>query len=133
MDWSSVTGKPAVIAAGADASAARAAIGAGTSNLTDAPSDGKTYGRKNAAWAEVGVGGGDGYVTGDVVVTTRTLSTPDYVLPNTVYLQSSYAALFAEIGLIGGDWKSSKTKLANPATLPTGTAYGCSWDSSAIS
>lgn len=32
-DWSAVTGKPAVIAAGADAAAARAAIGAGTSNL----------------------------------------------------------------------------------------------------
>lgn len=31
--WASVTGKPAVIAAGADASAARTAIGAGTSNL----------------------------------------------------------------------------------------------------
>lgn len=31
--WSGVTGKPAVIAAGADAATARAAIGAGTSNL----------------------------------------------------------------------------------------------------
>ncbi|QPL14653.1 hypothetical protein SEA_SCHWARTZ33_8 [Gordonia phage Schwartz33] len=32
--WSEVTGKPAVIAAGADAAAARTAIGAGTSSLT---------------------------------------------------------------------------------------------------
>lgn len=32
--WNEVTGKPAVIAAGADQAAARAAIGAGTSNLT---------------------------------------------------------------------------------------------------
>lgn len=32
--WGDVTGKPAVIAAGADQSAARTAIGAGTSNLT---------------------------------------------------------------------------------------------------
>lgn len=31
--WGDVTGKPAVIAAGADAAAARTAIGAGTSNL----------------------------------------------------------------------------------------------------
>lgn len=31
--WAQVTGKPAVIAAGADAAAARTAIGAGTSNL----------------------------------------------------------------------------------------------------
>lgn len=56
VDWASVTGKPAVIAAGADAAAARTAIGAGTSNLADAPSDGKTYGRKNAAWSEVASG-----------------------------------------------------------------------------
>ena len=31
--WADITGKPAVIAAGADAAAARAAIGAGTSSL----------------------------------------------------------------------------------------------------
>ena len=77
VDWSSVTGKPAVIAAGTDAAAARSAIGAGKSNLTlgttagtalagdtvvipEAPSDGKTYGRKNAAWTEVVAGGGVG-------------------------------------------------------------------------
>lgn len=76
VDWASVTGKPAVIAAGADAAAARTAIGAGTSSLTlgtsagtalagntvvlpEAPSDGKTYGRKNTEWVEAagGVGG----------------------------------------------------------------------------
>jgi len=34
VDWSDVTGKPAVIAAGADQAAARQAIGAGTSNVT---------------------------------------------------------------------------------------------------
>ncbi|MDO3680427.1 hypothetical protein [Paenibacillus ehimensis] len=33
MSWSDVTGKPAVIAAGADQATARAAIGAGTSSL----------------------------------------------------------------------------------------------------
>lgn len=32
--WADVTGKPAVIAAGADAAAARTAIGAGTSSVT---------------------------------------------------------------------------------------------------
>lgn len=36
--WSTLSGKPAVIAAGADAAAARSAIGAGTSNLTLAQS-----------------------------------------------------------------------------------------------
>ncbi len=34
VDWADVTGKPAVIAAGADAAAARLAIGAGTGNGT---------------------------------------------------------------------------------------------------
>lgn len=68
--WADITSKPAVIAAGATAADARTAIGAGTSNLVigttagtamagdavlfpEAPSDGKTYGRKDAAWAEV--------------------------------------------------------------------------------
>lgn len=145
-DWSSVTGKPAVIAAGADAAAARSAIGAGTSNLTlgttagtalagnttllpEAPSDGKTYGRKNAAWAEVVSGGGSGYATGDVLVTARTLSTPDYVLPDTVYLQSSYPDLFAIVGTLG-DGRATKTKLPNPSTLPAADALDCSWDAS---
>ena len=32
--WNNISGKPAVVAAGADAEAARAAIGAGTSSLT---------------------------------------------------------------------------------------------------
>ncbi len=47
-----ITGKPAVIAEGATQAEARTAIGAGTSNLADAPSDGKTYGRKDATWVE---------------------------------------------------------------------------------
>ena len=47
-----IIGKPAVIAAGATQAEARTAIGAGTSDLAEAPSDGKTYGRKNAAWVE---------------------------------------------------------------------------------
>lgn len=36
--WANISGKPAVVAAGADAAAARTAIGAGTSNLTLAQS-----------------------------------------------------------------------------------------------
>ena len=75
-DWNSLPSKPPVIAEGATQAEARAAIGAGTSSLTlgtsagtalagdtvvlpEAPSDGKTYGRKDAAWVEAsgGVGG----------------------------------------------------------------------------
>ncbi len=73
--WADITGKPAVIAAGANAATARAAIGAGTSNLVvgagagdamagntailpDAPSNGTAYVRKNAAWVAETAGGG---------------------------------------------------------------------------
>lgn len=66
--------------------------------LGDAPSDGKTYGRKDAAWAEVVAGGV--LEPGDVLFTARTLTTPDYLAPDTVYLQSSYADAYAELGLI---------------------------------
>lgn len=38
-------------------------IESGGGGITDAPSDGKTYGRKNAAWAEVTSGGGGGAAT----------------------------------------------------------------------
>ena len=88
VDWSSVTGKPAVIAAGTDAAAARSAIGAGTSNLMlgttagtalagntpllpEAPSDGKQYARKDAAWAEVVAG--DVTQTGTQTLTNKTI------------------------------------------------------------
>ena len=74
VTWGTISGKPAVIAEGANAAAARSAIGAGTSNLAlgatagtalagntpvlpEAPSDGKIYGRKNAAWVEAGSAG----------------------------------------------------------------------------
>ena len=52
--WAGITDKPAVIAAGATAADARSAIGA----IPDAPSDTKTYGRKDGAWAEIIAGGG---------------------------------------------------------------------------
>ena len=80
------------------------------------------------------LGGGDiaapeSWQVGDVIQTSRTLSAPAWLpCDGGIYLQSSYAALYAELGLIPdvipGD------KLADPATLPTGTARGCSWDSS---
>ncbi len=66
---------------------------------------------------------------GDVIQTARTLSAPDWLpCDGSVYLQTSYTDLYAELGLIPdmvpGD------KLAGPASLPTSFAYGCSWDSS---
>ena len=147
VSWTGgITGKPAVIAEGATQAEARAAIGAGTSSLTlgisagtalagdtvvlpEAPSDGKTYGRKDAAWAEVVSGGGSGYATGDVITTARTLSPPDFLQADAVYLQSSYPSLYDLIGLIGNAG-AEKVKMANPATLPTGAGKGCAWDAS---
>lgn len=52
--WASVTGKPAVIAAGADAAAARTAIGAGTSSLTlGTTSSTAKAGDYQPTWAQV--------------------------------------------------------------------------------
>ena len=82
------------------------------SKLSDAPSDGKTYGRKDAAWAEV-VGGAT-FEVGDSLFTSRTLSTPDWVEAGKVYLQSSYPALYA----LAGD---SATKLWNQTYLSLGS------------
>ena len=67
--------------------------------------------------------------TGDVIQTSRTLPAPDWLpYDGGVYLQSSYADLYAELGLIPdvvpGD------KISDPASLPTSNASGCSWNSS---
>ena len=67
--------------------------------------------------------------TGDVIQTSRALSAPDWLpCDGSPYLQSSYPALYAELGLIPdvvpGD------KMSAPATLPTDAANGCSWDAS---
>jgi hypothetical protein len=87
VGWSSVTGKPGVIAAGATQAAARAEIGA----INEAPSDGKTYGRKDGAWVE---GGGSGLSPGDVLTTARTLAAPDWLkCDGSVYLRASYPAV----------------------------------------
>lgn len=125
VDWSSVTGKPAVIAAGADAAAARSAIGAGTSNLTlgttagtalagnttllpEAPSDGKTYGRKNANWAEVAAG--DSTPPGTVIFYAKNSPPTGYLKANgAVVSRTTYAALFAAIGTTFGAGDGSTT------------------------
>ena len=95
--------------------------------LTDAPSDGKTYGRKDAAWVEGG--SGISLEVGDVFYTARTLTFPTWLpCDGAAYLQSSYTALFGELGVLANAYVG--TKLANPATLPAGNGSGCSWDAS---
>ena len=65
----------------------------------------------------------------DVIQTSRALSAPDWLpCDGGVYLQASYAALYAELGLIPD--KIPGDKIANPANLPPSTATGCSWDAS---
>ena len=77
--WAGISDKPAVIAEGTTQAEARAAIGAGTSDLAlgttsgtalagdtavlpEAPSDGKTYGRKDEGWIEASATPGDNNV-----------------------------------------------------------------------
>ena len=65
---------------------------------------------------------------GDTLTTARALTAPDWLYcDGGVYLQSSYADLYAELGLL---LTPGAYKLPDPATLPTGFCTGCSWDSS---
>ena len=62
-----------------------------TAGIADAPSDGKTYGRKDGAWVE---GGGNGLSPGDVLTTARTLAAPDWLkCDGASYLRASYPAV----------------------------------------
>ena len=82
-------------AVGADVKSLLAAM---SGKLSDAPSDGKTYGRKNAAWAETA---GGGAVAGDTLTTLRTpLPQEGWLEPNTVYAQPVYPGLFGVLGVI---------------------------------
>lgn len=66
--------------------------------LSDAPSDGKTYGRKDAAWAEVVAGAT--YRIGDVQIAPTAPAAGTWLLcDGSVYLQSSYSSLFSAIGI----------------------------------
>ena len=145
--WGSIPDQPPVIAAGADAAAARTAIGAGTSNLAEAPSDGKTYGRKNAAWAVV-VTPADtqtltnktltGYtetvynLTGTVIavangsIQTKTLSA------NTTFTESLADGQSVILGITAGaysvTWPSvTWSKIGGSGVAPTLTSSGVNW------
>lgn len=70
------------------------------------------------------------FTTGDVVLTNRTLSTPDWLpADGGVYLQSSYAALYAEVGLLASNtaavaWTTRTTGIGGISVQTTGFAYG---------
>ena len=85
---------------------------------TQAPGDNST---KLATTAFVAAAGA--FTIGDTITSARALASPEW-LPSdgAVYLQSSYPALFAELGTIG-DFNPG-LKLDNPATLPAGNSYG---------
>lgn len=76
------------------------------------------------------LGSGDvslGTSVGDTLTTNRALPSPAWLpCDGSVYLQSSYAALYSELGLIVSTFG---TKLTNPAPLPPTNALACSWDS----
>ena len=117
--WADITGKPAVIAAGADAAAARAAIDA----LGEAPSDGKTYGRKDAAWVEAG---------GTPVIRTPTNTAPAAaatgVLDGATLSASAYYSLYS-IPMAASQWQVSvgidfaTTVVSTGDVAGTGTTY----------
>ena len=71
----------------------------------------------------LGIDGASGFVIGDTITSARALASPEW-LPSdgAVYLQSSYPALFAELGIVGVF--NPGLKLSDPATLPAGTGNG---------
>lgn len=76
--------------------------------LGDAPSDGKTYGRKDAAWAEVVAG--DSTPPGTVIFYAKNSPPTGYLKANgAVVSRSTYAALFAAIGTTFGAGNGSTT------------------------
>lgn len=96
-----------------------------TSSAT-APTTGQVLtatGTTSATWQTAGA------AVGDLLTTAVALSSPTWLPSNgATYLQSSYADLYAVVGLIvnvGG------IKIANPATLPPNTSTCCSFDTAA--
>ena len=82
---------------------------AAAAKLSDAPSDGKTYGRKDAAWAEV-VAGGDLTPAGTVIFYAKNSLPTGYLKANGAAVsRSTYAALFAAIGTTFGAGNGSTT------------------------
>lgn len=67
---------------------------------------------------------------GDTLTTNRTLSAPSWLLcDGSAYLQSSYAALYAELGLLLNT--IGQTKLASPGSLPAGGPSRVAYDTAA--
>lgn len=82
--------------------------------IEEAPADGKTYGRKNAAWSEITAGGQE---VGDILFTARTPPSPPYLLANgAVYLRSAYPALSAVMPVPPAT--DPVTRIGNPDVLP---------------
>lgn len=69
----------------------------------------------------------ESWQVGDVIQTARTLSAPDWLpCDGSVYLQSSYAGLYAELGMLGNaarDWKFP-SNLGSINQSPYYAAYG---------
>lgn len=89
--------------------------------LSDAPSDGKTYGRKDGAWREV-VSGGATYRIGDVQIAPTAPATGTWLLcDGSVYLQSSYTDLYAAIGLIANS--PGRVSSFTARTMPSSSGW----------
>ena len=76
--------------------------------LGDAPSDGKTYGRKDEAWAEVAAG--DATPPGTVIFYAKNAAPDGYLKANGADVsRATYAALFTAIGTTFGVGNGSTT------------------------
>lgn len=63
------------------------------------------------------------WTTGDVLTTASTLAAPDWLEAGNVYLQSSYAALYAKLGLVSNGFSATSGTLPSTGQW-TGVAYG---------
>lgn len=107
--------------------------------FNEAPQDGKTYGRNNAAWVEVASGGGSGTVQtvngvapnlqGEVTLTPTDIGAAEAVHTHAVATttengfmsttQVSKLDSIAEGATVGADWN---TNVSNKPTIPTNTS-----------
>ena len=100
-------------------------------SVADAPSDGKTYGRKDGAWAEAGAGGGGGGITWSAVSAATTMAANnayivtddvDMTLPSSVSVGDQFIvhALGAAVRVVANGNIINRVGSGNNLTLADG-------------
>lgn len=114
-DWDTLTNKPAVIAAGVDQAAARAAIGAGTSNLALAGTGTATTAAKS-----------DHTQTASTISDSTVIGRTILTAADTAAVKTSLSLTKSDVGLGNVDNTSDANKNAAIATLTNKTISGAS-------